>query len=310
VNVTNGTSTGLTEQADVTAIGKTLGLKVVNIVAQSTSEGVANAFEQAATTPGVAGVIEGAFDPSQWQSTYDSLISKHIPVVMYAVTCGPWNSTGIVIWSSCGAVSKVSEAAAQWVYADANGHPNAVVVAVPSSPILVSVTTAFTNEYKQLCPSCSLDTLDVTNFPAALGTTLPGTVASYLEGHPDVKYVFTDFGDMLTGIPAAAKASGISGVKFLSEDANQDDIPNLEQGTEAAQFTEPHQVVDYVAIDAVARGILGQSTSAASAWLMPFNLLTPATVGQYVSSGQVDPKSGHYVVPNVAAYFASLWKTQ
>jgi ABC-type sugar transport system substrate-binding protein len=307
VEVLAGSASGLSEAADIQSIGSTLGLTVTQINPAATAEGVVNAFQQAATTPNVAGVIDIGYDPSVWQTTYDSLISSHIPVVMVAADCGPWDQTGINVWSGCGATKSESQAAAEWIYANAKGKPNTVVVNVPQLLITAGVTVSFRNEYKKLCAKCSLGQLDMANFPGDIGTALPGQIASYLEAHPKVKYVFTDFGDMLIGVSGAVKAAGISGVKFVSEDTDVGDVANLEGGSEAANFSNPHQEIDYVAVDAISRAILGQSTAAASKWIFPFELVTPASVKKLVSSGQLDATSGHYNVPLLQGFFTNLW---
>jgi ABC-type sugar transport system substrate-binding protein len=111
-----------------------------------------------------------------------------------------------------------------------------------------------------------------------------------------------DFGDMLIGVPAAIKAAGISGVKFVTQSANAADEQNIKDGTEAANFSYPFSLLQHVVLDTMARAILGKSTAASKGWKFPVQLMVQSNV----NGGTFNP-DGTTITPNVTEFFKGIW---
>jgi ribose transport system substrate-binding protein len=300
--VTNSTSTGIHNSDLWVADAKLLGIQAHEVIVGNSAESIANSFNQIVADPSVNGVVVGGIDPSAYITEYNELVAKHIPIMLYAADNNPaWDNTSINILAGGVAVKAVAQYMADWVVADGGLHADAAIFNVPSQPILQGVTTDFTDQYKQICPTCTLDTESVAI--TALGTTLPGQVASFLQAHPSVKYVVMDFGDMMSGVPAALQAAGISGVKFEAQTASSTDMQYIRQGSETANFSYPLTLEAAVGVDALAREMLGAPATAAKNWVMPVQLMNASNV-----NGSTFASDGSATVPGLSTYFDNLWK--
>jgi ribose transport system substrate-binding protein len=284
-----------------------LNTKVYN--AGSSAEQLANAMDQVLTDVNsgkVNAVLLNAFSPNQIPSQYAQLQAKKIPVGAYAIPDDPTNDTlATVTQSPSTGVNDVTGYVVDWMIQDQNGPVNAVVFAAPALPILKAETEGFKTNFNNKCPAsagCKIDESDLDL--KGIGTTMPGAIVSYLQGHPNVKYAFVDFGDMLIGVPAAIKAAGISGVKFVSLSANADDVANLKAGTESANFAFPFSLLQHVVLDALSRAMLGKSTAASKGWKFPTQLMTPDNI----SGGDFNP-DGTANTPGVTEFFKGIWSS-
>jgi ribose transport system substrate-binding protein len=302
--VTNDTPTGI-HNADLFVVdAKLLGIKTQEIIVGNSAEQIANSFDQIVSDSSVNGVIVGGTNPSAWISQYNELVAKHIPIILYAATSNPaWDNTSINILAGGVAVRAVAQYMADWVVADGGFHANTAIFNVPAAPILQGVTTDFTNHYKEICPTCSLDTETVAL--TAIGTTLPQQVASFLQAHPSVKYVVMDFSDMMNGVPAALQAAGISGVKFEAQTATSTDMQYIRQESETANFSYPLTFEAAVGVDAIARQMLGGAATAAKNWVMPVQLMNSSNV-----NGSTFVPDGSATVPGLDSFFKNLWKVK
>jgi len=284
-----------------------LGMKTKVYNAGSSAEQLANAMDQVLTdvnSGAVNAVLLNAFSPNQIPSQYATLQAKKIPVGAYAIPDDPSNSTLVTLTQSPSTgVDDVTGYVVDWMIQDQNGPVNAVVFAAPALPILKAETEGFKKNFNTKCPAaagCKVDESDLDL--KGIGTTMPGAIVSYLQGHPSVKYAFVDFGDMLIGVPAAIKAAGISGVKFVSLSGNADDVANLKAGTESANFSFPFSLLQHVVLDSFARALLGKSTAASKGWKFPTQLMTPENIngGDFNADGTANTKG-------VTEFFHGIW---
>jgi ribose transport system substrate-binding protein len=284
-----------------------LGMKTKVYNAGSSAEQLANAMDQVLTDVNsgtINAVLLNAFAPNQIPSQYATLQAKHIPVGAYAIPDDPSNDSLVTVTQTPNTgVNDVTGYVVDWMIQDANGPVNAVVFAAPALPILKAETEGFKANFASKCPTsagCKVDESDLAL--AGIGTTMPGAIVSYLQAHPSVKYAFVDFGDMLIGVPAAIKAAGISGVKFVSLSANADDVANLKAGTESANFAFPFSLLQHVVLDSFARALLGKSTAASKGWKFPTELMTPDNI----NSGDFNP-DGTANTQGVTEFFHGIW---
>ena len=77
---------------------------------------------------------------------------------------------------------------------------------------------------------------------------------SYLQAHPDTKYVYVPIGDLATGLPEAMAAAGIGReVKIVGGVPNVDQIQSLIDGTTDAWMALPRVSAAWQMVDAMAR---------------------------------------------------------
>ena len=306
--VADTTPTGRHTVDLVTQWAKELGLKTKFYDGGSSAEQTTNALEQVVNDvnrKAVDALLVDGKPPTQWLPQFNALNDKHIPIGIYAIPDDPSYNDKITSLTESPAtgVADITGYAVDWMIQDANGPVNAVVFSIPSYPVLKAETDAFQKNFAQKCPTSAGCQVAVQDLDLkGIGTTMPGSVVSYLQAHPNVKYAFLDFGDMMIGVPAAMKAAGLSGVKFTSLSANADDIANIKAGTESANFAFPFSLIFHVALDTLARGMLGKDTSAAKGWKLPTQLMVQSNVDTFNADGTTE-------APGVTDFFKGIWSS-
>jgi ribose transport system substrate-binding protein len=274
----------------------TLGWSYSSIAASTTPSGAQKGFEQAIQDhpDGVAftGIARADINPQLKQ-----LAAMHVPVV----TCCTTDPTGagltnIVRRAASSAAS--GRLAAAWIINDSGGKANTLYVDLPVFPIYRPYRTAFAATYKKLCPSCDLSTLSL---PAtAIGATGPQQIASYLQAHSSINYVFVVNDALSLGLEAAMKGAGVDDVKFVGSDSTQANFPAVVSGQEAATIPSPVGETGWYEADMLARAFAGapqvnEGNMELQVWTKD-NIPSNAT------------KSGTIILnPNFQAQFKKLW---
>jgi len=135
---------------------------------------------------------------------------------------------------------------------------------------------------------------------AGIGKDVPGQIVSYLQSHPDVKYLAFALADYTVGVPEALSAAGLDGkVKIVSRAPLASNLANIKNGKEFASVGEETEASGWRAIDALARLSLGETPD--DSWF------EPAGWHQiFVSDNITDPS----VVPNTPGFpdaFLTAW---
>jgi hypothetical protein len=181
------------------------------------------------------------------------------------------------------------------VVADSKGKANTLYVNIPAFTILSSLGAEFKNSYKQYCPTCGYDSIDVslTQLPKA-----PNLIVSYLRSHPSVNYVALSVANQLdAGLPAALSAAGLSHVKIVGQGGGPTDFQYVANGQELALLPFDYYNVDYQMVDALARHFAGA----------PVELTPPP---QWLVTKANLPSSHSNLFPDVTGYqsqFLKLW---
>ena len=103
----------------------------------------------------------------------------------------------------------IGEMLAAEVVKDSGGKANALYVNVSAFAILAAVGDTFRAKYKELCPDCKSDTIDIPL--TSLGKDAPDRIVSYLRSHPDVNYVvLSESGSTGAGLSGALRAAGLA----------------------------------------------------------------------------------------------------
>lgn len=141
---------------------------------------------------------------------------------------------------------------AQWTEADSGGNANVAVFNLATYPVLNDVANGFQSTLMKICSSCQVvqQPVDATT----IGSTLPGTIVSYLQAHPTVNYVVATYGDMTLGLSTALASAGLaSRVKVITQTGDQANLANLVNGTEFADVENDSAEAGWLMIDALAR---------------------------------------------------------
>ncbi len=156
--------------------------------------------------------------------------------------------------ADCGkSLSPPAEQARDWMINDSEGKANIVGVTIPLYPVLATQSAVFEgSELTSSCPKCSYDQVEVTPEEVAAGA-VPKKVIAHLQEHPDVNYVFLQFGDLATGLYAGLQGAGLTDqVKITGVDGTP---PIMQQiGTEMAAWSAEGQTYSaWVMVDGMAR---------------------------------------------------------
>lgn len=257
--------------------------------------------------------------PTSVQAAYDTAVRQGANAIVttaalraeIASKIPTLNAKGVVISDCCSTdavaapfiynTSTPSQAAvggkylAAEVVANSNGKANTLYVNIPAFTILSSLGAEFKNSYKQYCPTCGYDSIDVSLTQLAKA---PNLIVSYLRSHPSVNYVALSVANQLdTGLPAALSAAGLSHVKIVGQGGGPTDFQYVANGQELALLPFDYYNVDYQMVDALARHFAGA----------PVQLTPPP---QWLVTKANLPSSHSNLFPDVTGYqsqFLKLW---
>jgi ABC-type sugar transport system substrate-binding protein len=186
---------------------------------------------------------------------------------------------------------------ADWVISDSKGEADSLLVNLPDFTILQYAEQQLTDHYNESCTTCKLDVLETTIADLTAGN-VPGQVVSYLQSHPDVKYVNVAIGDLATGLPEAIAAAGITGVKISGGVPNVDQIQSLIDGTTNAWKALPRVSAAWMMVDAMARYDQDMDTTVDEV-VAPAPIFTPENVEE--------PATDYAGVPGYEDQWKALW---
>jgi ribose transport system substrate-binding protein len=184
--------------------------------------------------------------------------------------------------------------------ADAEKAKETAKMVLVTSPIFQTIlgpTDATAKEtVSQVCPKCSFDVLPIA--PNRLFTgKAPSDIVSYLQAHPDVKYVLQDSSLTDQGLVPALKGAGLGGIKIYGVAPLKPQVAAVQAGDEQGWVVDPLQVEGWMAVDAAARASTGDDPKVYNSEGIPSYLLTKAN-----ASGPVE------VPADYADQFKKMWK--
>lgn len=263
------------------------------IPAGATAQGTTTAFDSAlAGKPDV--IMTDAVEPSAWGPQLKKANALGIKTVAFNVNKP--ETTGVTWWYGSELFGPLGEYLADWVIADSKGKGKAVFVWPPQLAVFTPTAEGFKAEMAKRCPDCSADALEV---PAGDIATprLPTAVVSYLQKHPDVKYVVPAFGSMTLGLAGAFKTGGID-AKILTQACSPPNYETVKAGGEAVCLAKSLQMEGLLALDGAARLATGQAT-----------VENPRPSFQFLGKDQItfDPKKGWFPYPDYIQRFEKIW---
>jgi ABC-type sugar transport system substrate-binding protein len=278
-------------EAAATALGWT-----INVIPAGTTPTTVKAAWDVAVRDHPDGVFASGFAKTIFATELATLKSDDIPVVDLAV--GTTSGTGLTaVIQGDNTNSVIGVAMADWVVAKKGTKASTLLISSSTFSTLAKIQASFTAQYKKLCSSCKLGTL---NEPAtSFGTSLPSAVVAYLKTHPTVNYVVPDESAMNTGLPQALASAGLSKqVGIVSQYPSTTTLEYLKSG-EMTAIVMP-QMVDsmWQMADAMARQLAGVSVVPAEA-PSPLWMLTSKTASEVTTP--------FFLVPNYQKKYEQLW---
>jgi ribose transport system substrate-binding protein len=231
-----------------------LGITYSRVNTGSSAEDTVKAWTQVASNP-PDGVLATGAPTVLYSAQLQQLAAAHVPVVIWAMTEGVGN--GIVAnLEDSSFFSNAAKLMADWLAVNAGGSAKVLYVDAPEFLVAAPMKATFKTELTASCSSCTVDSIDVKI--ADVGTQVPSRVVSYLQQHPDVKWVVPAAGDFAIGVPAALQQAGITGVQVVSQSGSPVNYGYIKDGSQAVDVGHPLGMLSYRAIDALARAMTGQ----------------------------------------------------
>jgi ABC-type sugar transport system substrate-binding protein len=231
-----------------------LGVDVQIISTGATPDTITKAFN-AAVAANPDAVIASSIPTVLWANQLAQLAAKGTPVLTNATLAKP--SKGVVAQFYDDAVTaNVGLQDANWVISDSNASAKTAYVFTPEFAGLFPQVNTYRDKLKADCPDCSFERLDVKS--TDVGKVIPGRVVSYLQQHPEVKYVVFQYGDLATGVPQALKTAGLEGIKLVSSGGGPVNYQYIQQGLQARDMALYLDVYGWQIMDATAKAMLKQ----------------------------------------------------
>lgn len=275
---------------------KVLGWTVKKYQTDGSPESAVAAFQQVvADKPD--GVITIGFPKSLYGKQLKELEAATIPVIARSVTDAAGDGLTLV-YDDAEAFEPEGEILSAWITDDSNGKANTVYADLPAYDILESIHTSFERNYKQLCASCAIDTLDIPI--TSVGKDVPERIVAYLRAHPDVNYLVFAISDLNVGVPAALAQAGLADkVKIIVNKGDPQNYSYLASGQMDAIVGVHNDEVDWAVFDAFARIFNGESIAPNESAVFPFWLITEDNLP---SADKTFP-----LVENYQDQFKKLW---
>jgi ABC-type sugar transport system substrate-binding protein len=284
------------EYTALTQAAKILGWSVQDLITDGTPGSIDNAWTQVLREK-PNGVITTGTDASQMSSQLAQAKSENIAVAGCCADESPGPDITYVTNDDDVQAEVLGPVFADWVTAQTSGtqKPASVFINLPLFSVLTGIGTSFKAALAKDCPGCFEGEV---NLPvSSLGSDAPALVVSYLRSHPNVKYVVLSVGSVGTGLPAAIKAAGITGVQIFGQTPSTINLQYVATGQEVGEVAQDYDEEEYGMMDAFARKFAG--VPVAAAFIPPVWILTKSNLPNDTSFTPT--------VANVQSEFAKLW---
>lgn len=279
----------------LTQAAAALGWKVVAIPGGLTPESILNAWNLAVQNH-PDGVVGTGFPVSIFSSAVAKLNAQKIPAISAFVTDQSGSGTGLAaVVNGQPSYTKAGGALADFVLGTQGKSANALFLGGTTFPASKFEEDAFKTEYKALCPTCPVSSIEE---PATLtGDALTASIVADLTRNPSINWVVASQPNDVYGLPAALKTAGLN-TKILVNTPDATTLNYLQQGQIAGIMDVPNTDNMAQIIDAFARTYLGESVApdevAGGDWAV-----TQATANQV--------QYPYFLVPNYLDQYKKLW---
>lgn len=228
-----------------------VGWSIRRIQAGVTAETFKAAMEEAVRMKPDA-VMLTSFPREVYEAELKQLEAMKVPVVGLTVSS---DTGGALIATLAGGPRYVrwgQVMAAQVAAASGGKDADTLVTLVPEYSTSAYVQEGFKEAYPVLCPGCKYDILDFGG--ADIGTKVPGEIVSYLQAHPNVKYL-SMFGTFMgTGVVPALRAAGIlDRLTIFTHDLDPPAAQDIKDGVDMTVYSAAAAEMAYRGVDILVR---------------------------------------------------------
>jgi ABC-type sugar transport system substrate-binding protein len=276
-----------------------LGWKVVAVPGGLQPETILNAWNLAVQNK-PDGVVGTGFPESIFSSAVTQLNAAKTPAISGFVTDTPGPSSGLAaVINGEPSYTHAGTALADIVLGAQGKSSNAVFLGGTTFPASQFEEKAFDKEYKSLCSSCPVSSIEE---PATLtGSALTSSIVADLTRNPSINWVVASQPTDVYGLPAALKTAGLGKVKILVNTPDATTVNYLKQGQIAGINVVPNTDNMAEIIDAFARTYTGQSVAPDEVAGGDWAAMTPAAAKQI--------KAPYYLVVGYQQQYEKLWKS-
>lgn len=148
-----------------------------------------------------------------------------------------------------------------WFIADSHGTGDAMLVDVPTFPVLTEVMTGVKQALSANCPQCKTVAFNGT-LNEVENQTFVSSVVSALRQNPSVKYVLSSDLLFLSGLHSALATADITGVQIAGAQPEPADFSGVAAGTESAVVVNSNTLIGWTVADVTFRIAEGMPVSA------------------------------------------------
>jgi ribose transport system substrate-binding protein len=275
---------------------QTMGVKLKHYKAGAAASTVSSTFDSILADKPSALIVAGT-PVDLWKNKLPAFKAAKIPVV----TTGILGTKPLGIQAAQAAEDSSQlggKLLADYVAAKFGANSKVAFYDVPELTFTGLTGTAFENELKKVCSSCSTR---IVHIPiATFGNTAPSRLVSDLQANPDTNVAVFGTDEIQAGFPAARQAASIK-VKTLGNTPNPQGLEYVKEGKTDAVLGVDLPVLTWVLLDQAARQIAGQALSGDEAKGLP--------VLQFLTKPDItfDTAKGWTGYPDFAQRFAKLW---
>jgi ABC-type sugar transport system substrate-binding protein len=273
-----------------------LGWTASTIGTDGSPEQLQNAFESA-LRQGADAVILNAVNRASIAKPLAEAKQRGVPLVTSSSVDQPGDG---ILANIAGTQNsgKIGQSIAAQIVSDSNGKADTLYVNISAFQILQALGQQFASSYKQFCPGCKYESLDIP--VTSVGKDAPDRIVSYLRSHPQVNYVVLSVSNALgTGLPAALRAAGLADkVKIVGQSGDSQTFQDLQSKSLNSVVPYDYYTVDYLMLDALARHFAGAPVHET---LPPLWIVTPKNMPAEATKGLFP------VVPGYRTEFKKLW---
>lgn len=207
-----------------------------------------SAMKQALQYKPYAVSFSGEAEPV-WASEIPAYQSAGVYIV--PVVIGPAQTTSTVP-VNIGDFTDGGVTLGNWFVSDSGGKGHALLVDVPTFPVLTEYINGMKQAISKNCPGCQTSSLNGTLSEIGSSQFVPAIVTA-VKADPSIKYVLCSDDIFIAGLSSALKAAGLSDVKIAGGQPEPSDLQGIQNGTEAAAALISNPILGWMVDDSLAR---------------------------------------------------------
>jgi ribose transport system substrate-binding protein len=241
-------------------------------------------------------VVVSSFPESLWKSQIPAYKKAGVKIIALVVGPGATSPTVPVI---VGDFTNGGKALGDWFVSNSKGKGQALMVDIPSYPILTESKTGANQVISSLCPACKVSEFEAT-LAEVSGSTLVPDIVTALKKNPSIHYVLDTDLLFIAGLSEQLKAAGLTDIQIAGTQPEPSDLAAVKSGTEAASVVISNRLLGWLCTDSALRLSEGMKVPAGDGGI-PSVLLVKSNIKSTALTA--------YNLPSdYAALFAKLWK--